>query len=144
MGLFSGRDQKVENLRKVDFLSVLSKNDLTQIARFTDEVTAPEGTTLIKEGESGVAFYIFITGAARIVRRGRTIATVGRGDFIGELALLDNEPSSASVVTTANSTLLAVPRRQFVSLIKTAPGLTQRLLVGLAKRLRETDKKLVG
>lgn len=75
--------------------------------------------------------------------RGDTeLATLGPGDFFGELALLDREPRTATVTVESPMDALVIDPREFRSLLEEAPELTFKLLAGLGKRFRELDDQL--
>ena len=135
------RDAYLEHLSKVPMFSALSKKDLTQIARrATDSVVEP-GQTLTREGSPGYEFFVIVEGTADVTRNGRKIATLGPGDFFGELALLERVARNATVTATSRLEVLVVVSNEFRTLLEDAPGVTYRLLVGMARRLRELDAK---
>ncbi len=144
MPLFTRRDEKAEALRAVPLFTNLSKKELGEIARRADEVEAATGEILTREGTKGRQLYFIARGKAVVRRKGRKLAELKAGDVVGEMSLLDGEVASATVTVTAPSTLLVMSRPDFSALLETAPGLTRKLLVTLAQRLRGADKRLVG
>ena len=82
-------DQKVELLSKVPLLAGLSRKDLEQVAQISDEVDLPAGRVLMKQGSYGSEFFVIISGNVRVERDGQVLRELGPGDFLGELALLD-------------------------------------------------------
>jgi CRP-like cAMP-binding protein len=79
-----------------------------------------------------------------VVRRsGKKIATLGSGDFFGEMSLLDDGPRSATVELTRDSRLLVMHRKDFAGIIADTPGVARKMLQCLAARLREADRKMV-
>jgi CRP-like cAMP-binding protein len=72
-------------------------------------------------------------------RGGERVATLGPGDYFGELALLDHGPRSATVIAETDMRLFVLGQREFAGLVETVPGLAAKLLPGLAHRLREVD-----
>lgn len=101
------------------------------------------GSVIAEEGTHGDAFYLLADGAAVVNRSGTKIATLGTGDFFGEMSLLDDGPRSATVQLTRDSTLLVMHRKDFAGIIADMPGVARKLLQGLAARLREADRKMV-
>jgi len=101
------------------------------------------GSVIAEEGQPGDAFYLLVDGAAVVNRKGTKIATLGTGDFFGEMSLLDEGPRSATVQLTRDSTLLMVRCEDFAGLINEMPGVAHKLLRGLAARLRDADRKIV-
>jgi CRP-like cAMP-binding protein len=131
----------LEHLTKVPMFSACSKKDLEQIARSGDEVTFEAGTRLMQEGDVGREFFVVLDGAGEVSRRGKRLGTIGAGDFVGELALLDRAPRNATVTATTALTALVLGQREFSGVLATVPALTHKLLVGMARRLHELDAK---
>lgn len=138
------RDARVEALRNVSVFSGLPKSDLELLARHTGVVERPAGTVLCEEGRLGRQLIYLDAGTARVESRGRTIATLGPGDVIGELSLIDGAPASATVTLTDDSHLLVMSLPDFQTVMANSPNFHLKLLKALARRLRETDKQLVG
>lgn len=138
------RDEYIDHLKSVPLFSSLGRKDVTAIARAADEIDFAAGTTLITEGESGSEAFIVLTGSVEVRRGGRAIASLGSGDIIGELSLLDQSPRTASVVCTTDCTVLVIDRRHFAPLIETSPPLGLEFLRELASRLRELDRTVFG
>ena len=74
-------------------------------------------------------------------RNGRRIATLGPGQYFGELALLDRRPRSATVVSDTDMLLLVLGQRQFNGVLDAVPAISRKLLAAMATRLRESDTK---
>lgn len=139
---FRNRSQKVELLRRIPIFAGLSKRQLGEVARHSDELHRGAGTRLVTEGERGREVFVIAEGKATVQRHGRTIATLGPGDFVGELSLLDGQPRTATVVADEPVVLLVVSEREFKPLLVTVPQLAEALLKSLAGRLRRTDAAL--
>lgn len=138
------RDQLVEHLADVPLFAACSTSDLRIIARHTTEVEAPADTVLVQEGETADTFFVLLSGEASVRRKGgaarsRRVATLGAGSYFGELALLDPAPRSATVSATTPVTLAAISARVFRTLLREVPAMNEKLLTGLARRLREAD-----
>jgi CRP/FNR family transcriptional regulator len=108
------------------------------ISRHMQVVGLPAGTVLVREGEKGDAFYVVLEGTASLVREGRPRGTAGPGDHMGELALLDPAPRSATVTAVTAMTVGILDARMFTAIVRDVPALTSKLLAALARRLRET------
>jgi CRP/FNR family transcriptional regulator/CRP/FNR family cyclic AMP-dependent transcriptional regulator len=113
------------------------------MAKLSGIVRYREGTPVVKEGASGSVFFVILEGKAKVMRKGRTVGRLRRGDFFGEMSLLDGEPRTASVVTEANSTFLTVAAREFHRVLAREPRLALRMLQVMAGRLRATERPLV-
>lgn len=112
--------------------------------RALEEVTAPAGKVLVREGETGREFFLIVEGTATVHRNNRRIAALGPGQYFGELALLDRKPRSATVVAETDMLLLVLGQRQFTSLIDSVPNLARKLLAAMAGRLRNADTKAMA
>jgi CRP-like cAMP-binding protein len=80
-----------------------------------------------------------VSGTAKVTRKGKTVATLGPGDFFGEIALLHNAPRNATVTATSDVDALVVSHRDFTSLLATAPQIQAKILQALAERLAPTS-----
>lgn len=142
MAMLKRRSQKVELLRTVPLFSALSKKELDELAKRTDEITVPAGTDLAKQDAAGTQLFIVLDGTVAVRRNNRRVATLGEGEFVGEMALLDGGPRSASLHTTTDVTVLVMSRRDFSEALDLMPSVSRKLLAGLSQRLREADRKL--
>ena len=103
-------------------------------------VVAP-GTEVVREGDTGEAMYLVGDGELRVTRGGAELATLGQGDFFGELALLDPSPRDATVTAVTNATVIALGRDAFRATLDEVPSLRDALLTGMARRLHELDRR---
>jgi len=135
-----------EQLKEVPLFSACSRSELKTLARHTAEVDVPSGTVIVKEGERGDSFYVVIAGEVVVRRKaGRStkrVATLRPGGWFGELALLDPAPRNATVTATADASLGVIDVRVFRALLRDVPPLSEKLLAGLARRLRDADLSL--
>ena len=138
------RDEKIEALASMWLFRSCSKKDLAAIGRASEQLTAPAGRVLCKEGEVGHEFYLVLGGSAAVKRKGKKVANLGPGDYFGEMALLDRGPRSATVTADSDVDLLVLGQREFSGLIDEIPGLGHKLLEAMARRLRDADTKLFG
>lgn len=124
--------------------SGLTKKDLQKIARASNEVTRPAGTLLVDQGDLGREAFFIIEGTATVRRNGRKVGTLGPGEAIGELSLLDHGPRTASVTADTEVTVLVLSAREFSGLLDEVPALAHKILSMLASRVRELDRKFFG
>ena len=137
----------IEHLRGVPLFAACSTADLRIIARHAVQVDAPADTVLVGEGEHADTFFVLLTGEASVRRssasgRSRRVSTLHPGDWFGELAVLDPAPRSATVAAATPVSLAAISARSFRALLRDVPALSERLLAGLARRLRQQDAAL--
>ena len=135
----SHRSDLRDGLAKVALFSTCSKRDLAIVARHAEVTTVPAGTKLTEQGGAGDAFFFILEGRAGVDRDGRLVATLGPGDWFGELALLDPAPRNATVVAETPLTVGVLGARMFRAIVRDVPALTEKLLRGLARRVRELD-----
>jgi len=132
-------DRKLELLRRVPLFSRLNQKGLETIGQLADEVDVGAGTELCREGRSGDAFYVVIDGTIRIERGGVRVNSLGPGDFLGEIALVDGGPRTATAVTESPARLLVVGHREFHTLLEDFPGVRLAILEALAERVRRLE-----
>jgi CRP/FNR family transcriptional regulator, cyclic AMP receptor protein len=129
------------DLGKIWLFSALSASQMKTLRRTVDEITVPPGKILCEEGTVGREFFFIAEGKASVKRNGRKVATLGPGDYFGELSLLDRRPRSATVISDTDMTLLVLEQRRFNGLLDAMPALAHRLLVAMSERLRDADSK---
>jgi CRP-like cAMP-binding protein len=138
------RSSHLDHLASVSLFSACSKKELQAVSRATDEVVLPAGRLLCEQGTVGREAFIIVEGTAEVRRNDRKIASVGPGTCVGELALLDHGPRTATVVTTSEVTALVIGVREFAAIIDEVQTLAHKLLRALAARIRELDTKVYG
>ena len=136
------RSQKIEMLQSIPMFSYLTKKQLGEVARHTDELQVDAGHVLAREGAIGHELFIIVEGTATVSRNGKTLAELGPGDCVGEMSLLDRKPRSADVVADEPMSVLVIGGRDFKPLLESAPDLSLRLLRSMAQRLRDADEAL--
>jgi CRP-like cAMP-binding protein len=130
----------IDMLAQIPLFRGCSKDELKRIDRAATRAEYSTGAVLCKEGTVGRELIMILDGTATVDRGGRVIATVGPGDFIGEMSLLDGGPRSATVTTTSPLNALVLPTREFWDVLDEVPPLAHKLLTALAARLRAADE----
>ena len=130
-------DEKVATLRAVPLFVGLDDNELKTVGALCEELDAPAGHELTHEGTFGNEFYMILEGEVRIHRAGATIRTLGSGDFLGEIALLDHGQRTVSATCETPCRLLVLAHRQFHSLLDAQPDIRVHVLEALARRVRQ-------
>ena len=133
------RDIYLDHLAQVPLFSTCSRKDLQKLGKASDEIEVKQGKVLVEEGKPGHEFFLIEDGTATVRRNNRKVATLGRGQFFGELSLLDRGPRSATVVADTDMTLVVLGQREFLGVIDEVPAMAHKLLAALAGRLREAD-----
>lgn len=131
--------QKTDLLRHVPLFAGCGNRQLEAIGQLADEVDVAAGTTLMREGQSAGEFFVIMDGTVRVDKGGTTIRTLGPGEFLGEIALVDGGPRTATAVTETPARLLVVGHREFHSLMEAHPAISMSILEALAKRVRNID-----
>jgi CRP-like cAMP-binding protein len=90
---------------------------------------------VVREGELGREFLVLMEGSAVVSKKGRRVATLGAGDFFGEIALVSRVPRTATVKTASPVRALAVSGRDFWTLLDTSPGITRKIAEAMGDRL---------
>jgi CRP/FNR family transcriptional regulator, cyclic AMP receptor protein len=137
------RTRRRDALATVALFERCTKKELDAVAELTTEISLEPGRVLCREGEIGGEFFVIVDGTATLVQRGRDIRRVGAGSAIGEMALLDSGPRTATVRAATPMTVLVLNRREFDALLLRAPSVARKLLVVLGGRLR-TAEKVIG
>ena len=130
-------DRKSELLSMAGLFDGVDAAGMDRIAAAAVQVDVPAGHVIARQGEIGTGFFVVIEGAARVVRDGDTVATIGPGDFFGELSVLDRRPRTAQVIATVPTTCLALASWDFEAVLLDQPQVTLAILRGLAARLRD-------
>jgi phosphoenolpyruvate synthase/pyruvate phosphate dikinase len=125
-----------EVIGQVPFFTGLSDRDKTQIASMFKERTFAAGETIIKEGVGAAAFFVIESGEATVSIRGKPIRKLGRGDYFGEIALIDEGTRSATVTASADVVCHGLTYWEFRPLVQANATIAWNLLQTLAKRLR--------
>ena len=128
--------ERVFLLQRVDVFSDTPSHHVARIALLAKEVEADAGALLLRGTEKADAMYVVIDGELRGERPGRSTRSVGAGEAVGALAILDDAPIGLDVRVVRKSRLLRLTRRDFRDLLQDHPDLAVSLLRGMAARLR--------
>lgn len=139
MALWGSKSSKIGLLKRVPLFEGLSDRQLSQVSGLTDEVEVPAERRLAIAGETGRELFIIVDGRATVKIPGGRTVRLGRGDFFGEMSLIDGAARSATVTADGPMKLLVIGQREFWELLNTAPSISKRIMSTLAARLREAD-----
>ena len=138
-------------LARVDLFSRLRFKELTQVAKCCREVRYSPGSVLISQGEQGAGLFIITKGTVRITRKNssdgaeQVLGTAGIADIIGEMALLDDLPRSATVTAVDDVSVLVLPFGDFRVILRhilsTEPDAGLELLATLSLRVRKCEQR---
>ncbi len=127
-------------LDRVPLFQGLPKKHLKGIARVASVREFYDGADIVREGHKGANCFVVVDGSAAVVKNGKEIATLGPGDVIGEMAIFDDVPRTATVVARGPLTALHLSRSQLIGFLEENPQAALRLLEIRARRLRATTE----
>jgi len=134
----------LDMLRAVPLFEDCTDRELAAIASLGTELPMKAGTKLTEQGAPGSELMIVLDGQATCTIGGQTasqkVATFSRGDFFGEMSLLDNGPRSATVVADTDVDVMVLESREFKGLLTDSPAIAVKMLVTMARRLRRADE----
>lgn len=136
-----GRKDKVEMLARIPLFSACSQRELGLVAGLTGTEHLVAGTVLTLEGRAGGIAYVLLSGKAEVIHKDRRVASLGYGDVVGELSLIDGKPRSATVRAITDVDVLEIDGRSLGKLMDKAPSVQRKMLKALAERLRDADAK---
>jgi CRP/FNR family transcriptional regulator, cyclic AMP receptor protein len=131
---------KVETLRRAPLFSDLSKRELTDLARTSEDMEVEAGKVLCREGEVGREFFVIIDGDVEITRRGKPVKRREGDEFFGEIALLEDIPRTATVTARTPVRFFVLTARDFRQLVKRSPSVESKVLRSVARRLAELSE----
>ena len=136
------RDEKIDLLRSLTPFTGASTRELRDLAAAADVVTADAGRVLLRADRRALEAYVVVDGSVDVVIGGETVCSLRRGEFAGELGVIDGLPRSADVIAATDVTLLAIPAPALRALIETSHALRIALLRQIAARVRRMDLEL--
>jgi CRP/FNR family transcriptional regulator len=137
-----------DTLASIDLFSGLDKKELRSIANSCHERKYTAGSVLMQQGSTGAGLFVITAGHAKITkevdpdRAEVELATAGPGDVLGEMALLDDLPRTATVTAVDDVTALLLPIWDFRTALRNNPDIALKLLGTLTRRLRKSENRL--
>jgi len=135
----------IELLKNSRLFSNFTNQECQSVLGTAKNRSFAKADTIVKEGDvGGVGFYLIMNGQVEVRKGDKVLATLGTGEFFGEMALLleKDPPRSADVVATQDTDCLIINRWDLRSAIKTHPDMAIKMMAALAQRLSETHKAL--
>ena len=127
----------IAELGDVSFFEGFTPQELARVADLVDEVEAEAGAELMDQGRPGLECYVILDGTAGVYFGGEHAASLEAGSMVGEMALIDHKPRSATVVAETPMRLLAFDTRHFRALLDDLPKASQRVMSLLNARAQE-------
>jgi CRP-like cAMP-binding protein len=132
----------LEHLAQIRLFSSCNNKELAKIAKASDELSIAQGKVLMAQGQAGREAFVIVDGTATVSVGDVDVAELGPGHHVGELALLDGGPRTATVTAKTDMTVLVISQRAFFGLLDEVPGLARKILASLAGMVRELDEQL--
>jgi CRP/FNR family cyclic AMP-dependent transcriptional regulator len=129
-------DHRAALLAAAPLLAGVDEEGLASVAARVVEVEFDSGQVIARQGDVGTGFFIVASGSVRVVRDGETIATLGPGEFFGELSVLDGQPRTAQVLAAEPTVVLGLASWDFEAVVRERPEVALAVMRGLASRLR--------
>lgn len=136
MQLFN-QDTKVQALKRAPLFEGLSRKELVLLAQVTEDLEVPAGKVLCSEGETGQEFFVIVEGKTDVTSKGKRVATRGDGDFVGEIALLEDTKRTATVTARTPLRLFVLTRQDFRRLVNENRSIERKVMQALAHRVVE-------
>ena len=139
-------NEEVELLRNIPLFAKLEPSKLKLLAFTSERITYEAGQVLFRQGDVGDAAYIIVDGSAKVlVETGEgeiEVATLGRNDFVGEIAILCDVPRTATVRASGQTVTLRITKDLFFRLVAEFPQMSVEIMRELASRLEKTTQQL--
>ncbi|HTL86939.1 MAG TPA: cyclic nucleotide-binding domain-containing protein [Acidimicrobiia bacterium] len=129
-------------LHSIPIFASCTTEQIDHLAQLGDAVTQTDGKVIVREGETGDTFYVVTSGKVRVTRGDREIASIGAGDYFGELALFDPAPRNATITAIGPVSLVSLSRTSFTAALDEMPSLRDALLQGMARRIHQLDQRV--
>jgi CRP/FNR family transcriptional regulator, cyclic AMP receptor protein len=125
-----------ESLRRVPLFAGLDRKELEMLSKLVREQRYPAGATIVKAGAGGHGLYIIKEGTIEVIRDGQKVASMGPGQFFGEISVLDGGPRTADVRAETDTVCLTLVSWEVKPLLMDNPSITYKMLQEMVKRLR--------
>ena len=126
-----------DDLRELELFSEASRPELAVIARQLTRLKVKAGKVLVREGAIGNEFMIMVSGMAEVTQGGQSVATIGRGDLVGEMSLLQGPGSgrrNATVTAITDAEIYAGSQAEFRRIIEASPSVAEKVQQTIAAR----------
>jgi hypothetical protein len=133
-----GRDiDTIRHLRSVDLFEHLATQQLADLARVVEEVTVPDGTAIVTEGEYDDCMYVVVDGRVRVLKGDVVVGHFSSRGFFGEMALLDGQTRSTSGIAVGSVRLLRLSRAALLHVMEEQPAIAIAICQMLSRRVRD-------
>ena len=123
----------------VPLFAGLERRELETIAESGREVSFEAGKKILQQGERGLAFLLILEGSVEVNKDGKRLAKLGKGQFFGEMTVIDDQPRSADVVAIEPTTCFGLTAWSFNAVIGSNPSIAKQIMKELVRRLRQVE-----
>ncbi|MEY2468915.1 MAG: family transcriptional regulator, cyclic receptor protein [Actinomycetota bacterium] len=134
------KSDQLDALRAVSLFSSMSDRDLKAVLAGCREELYSDGQAIVREGTPGGPFFLIVEGKAKMAIGGKARATLGPGDYFGEIALIDKGPRAATITASGNVKALAIASWDFLALCEQDFKIAHKVMTGMARIIRTIDK----
>ena len=128
--------ERVLFLKRVDLFSQLHGEKLAQVSQIAREIDFRKGARIFNEGDMGNSLYLIMNGTVDVIKNSRKIASLNEGECFGEMAILDSEPRSATIIASSDIVCLEISRDDFYELMADEHEISHGIIKVLIRRLR--------
>ena len=115
-------------------------HELRELAKSADELDLRQGTVLTREGRPGREFFVLIEGTVDVTQKGKKVAELKGGDWLGEISLLTEKPRTATVTASSPVDVLVITDRRFRNVVETMPSIALKVLSRVSDRLAHDER----
>jgi CRP-like cAMP-binding protein len=133
---------KVGALAGVPLFAGISAESMERLAAVTGEQDFATGQFIVRQGQVGTGLYLILSGSVRVLRGSDELARLSKGDFFGELSVIDQRPRNASVEAAEPTEVLALASWDLLALLENDAQLSLNMIKGLVERVRLAGEKL--
>lgn len=130
--------EKVLFLKSIDLFSQIPGEDLARVAQIAEELEFEDGERIMQEGEMGDSMYLIVDGVVQVFKGERKVVELSERECVGEMAILDSEPRSATVQASSPVRTLRIAREDFYELMNEKAEIARGIIKVLTRRLRQT------
>lgn len=134
--------EKAGALAGVPLFAGISADSMERLAAVAGEQDFGAGQFIVRQGQVGTGLYVILSGSVKVLRGSDVVARLGRGEFFGELSVIDQRPRNASVEAAEPTVVLALASWDLFALLESDPKLSLNMIKGLVARVRMSGEKL--
>jgi CRP/FNR family transcriptional regulator, cyclic AMP receptor protein len=122
------------SLQSIPLFASLPREARRVVAQHADEIDVPEGTELVRQGDFAYEFFVIEDGRVEVARDGDMIATLGPGDFLGEMGIVNKVVRNATVITISPAKVIVMTEQAFRSMSRGNPDVASRISAAVEER----------